>query len=262
MRVQLSLAARLTLLSGFAAILTLGSAPAAPAAPAATGLAAMQGNIAGQLRLAGPADGAYVYDITEHRVLFSERATSHAPPGLGREALHGHGCARAAGPGIPPQHDRLRGRPPGPRGRLGRQPVPVRGRGPHLRLQLLHRRPLRRRRELGLDPGPRPEGGRDQARQRPGDRRRIDVRQPAGGAVQRLRLGPVPRRLAQRPGLQPRGNRQRSGSPRPGRLRRPPAARRPAGRRGPRERLRRSRHGAAGGRGPAGARSPPPRSPS
>ena len=77
MRVQLSLAARPTLFFGFSLILMLGSAPAAPAA---TGVAALQGNIAGQLRLAGPSDGAYVYDITEHRVLFSERATAMRPP--------------------------------------------------------------------------------------------------------------------------------------------------------------------------------------
>ena len=80
MRVQLSLAARLTLLSCFAAILMLGSASAAPGASAGTPLAAVQGNIAGQLRLAGPADGAYVYDVTEHKVLFSERATTMRPP--------------------------------------------------------------------------------------------------------------------------------------------------------------------------------------
>jgi len=79
-RVQLSLAARLTLLSCFAAILMLGSASAAPGASAGTPLAAVQGNIAGQLRLAGPADGAYVYDVTEHKVLFSERATTMRPP--------------------------------------------------------------------------------------------------------------------------------------------------------------------------------------
>ncbi len=77
MRVQLSLVARLTLILCFAAILSLGSASEAPAA---TGLAALQSNVAGQLRVAGPADGAYVYDLTTHQVLFSERATTMRPP--------------------------------------------------------------------------------------------------------------------------------------------------------------------------------------
>jgi serine-type D-Ala-D-Ala carboxypeptidase/endopeptidase (penicillin-binding protein 4) len=76
-RVQLSLAARLTLILCLAAILSLGSSSEAPAA---TGLAALQSNLAGQLRVAGRADGAYVYDITTHQVLFSERATTMRPP--------------------------------------------------------------------------------------------------------------------------------------------------------------------------------------
>jgi serine-type D-Ala-D-Ala carboxypeptidase/endopeptidase (penicillin-binding protein 4) len=76
-RVQLSLAVRLTLLLCFAAILMLGSVPAASAAG---GLAALQSDLAGQLRAAGPSDGAYVYDLTAHQVLFSDRATTMRPP--------------------------------------------------------------------------------------------------------------------------------------------------------------------------------------
>ena len=50
-----------------------------------------------QLALAGPADGAYVYDLTTKQALFSERAGDDAPAGLGREALHRHDGARADG---------------------------------------------------------------------------------------------------------------------------------------------------------------------
>ncbi len=47
---------------------------------AASNVAALQQHIAHQLALAGSEDGAYVYDITAHRVLFSERAaTARAP---------------------------------------------------------------------------------------------------------------------------------------------------------------------------------------
>ncbi len=77
MRVQLSWAVRLTLLSGFAVILLLGSTSVAPAAD---DLATLQRDIAGQLRAAGPHDGAYVYDLSTHQVLFSERATAMRPP--------------------------------------------------------------------------------------------------------------------------------------------------------------------------------------
>ena len=77
MRVQLSWAAKLTSLLCFAAILLLGPASAAPAAD---DLATLQRDIAGQLGAAGPHDGAYVYDLTTHQVLFSERATAMRPP--------------------------------------------------------------------------------------------------------------------------------------------------------------------------------------
>ena len=77
MRVQLSSVVRLTLWLCLPLILMLGSAPAAPAAG---GLAAVQSDLAGQLRAAGPYDGAYVYDLTAHRVLFSERASTMRPP--------------------------------------------------------------------------------------------------------------------------------------------------------------------------------------
>jgi D-alanyl-D-alanine carboxypeptidase/D-alanyl-D-alanine-endopeptidase (penicillin-binding protein 4) len=76
-RVQLSWALKLTSLLCFAAVLLLGSASAAPAAD---DLAALRSDIAGQLQAAGPHDGAYVYDLTTHQVLFSERATSMRPP--------------------------------------------------------------------------------------------------------------------------------------------------------------------------------------
>jgi D-alanyl-D-alanine carboxypeptidase/D-alanyl-D-alanine-endopeptidase (penicillin-binding protein 4) len=53
-----------------------GSAPAA----AAGGLAALQGDLSHQLQAAGPYDGAYVYDLTTHQALFSERAAEQRPP--------------------------------------------------------------------------------------------------------------------------------------------------------------------------------------
>jgi D-alanyl-D-alanine carboxypeptidase/D-alanyl-D-alanine-endopeptidase (penicillin-binding protein 4) len=53
----------------------------APAtAGAQGGLAALQSDLGHQLALAGPADGAYVYDLTAHQALFSERATAMRPP--------------------------------------------------------------------------------------------------------------------------------------------------------------------------------------
>jgi len=52
----------------------------APVARAAGETAALQANLAHQLRLAGPASGAYVYDLTAKRALFSERAGIPRPP--------------------------------------------------------------------------------------------------------------------------------------------------------------------------------------
>jgi D-alanyl-D-alanine carboxypeptidase/D-alanyl-D-alanine-endopeptidase (penicillin-binding protein 4) len=57
----------------------LGLATAAEA-PAQSGLGALQHDIAHQLALAGPADGAYVYDLTARKTLFSERAQTLRPP--------------------------------------------------------------------------------------------------------------------------------------------------------------------------------------
>ncbi len=67
------------------AILLCGLLPAAaivsPAAATATGnLAGLQADLGQQLALAGPADGAYVYDITARQPLFSERASTMRPP--------------------------------------------------------------------------------------------------------------------------------------------------------------------------------------
>ncbi len=43
-------------------------------------LSELQADFAHQLALAGPADGAYVYDLTAKQALFSERATAMRPP--------------------------------------------------------------------------------------------------------------------------------------------------------------------------------------
>jgi D-alanyl-D-alanine carboxypeptidase/D-alanyl-D-alanine-endopeptidase (penicillin-binding protein 4) len=53
-------------------------APAA--ASAGAGLSEVQADLSRQLALAGPHDGAYVYDITAKQALFSERAASMRPP--------------------------------------------------------------------------------------------------------------------------------------------------------------------------------------
>jgi D-alanyl-D-alanine carboxypeptidase/D-alanyl-D-alanine-endopeptidase (penicillin-binding protein 4) len=53
----------------------------APATASAQGsLAELQGDLSHQLALAGPADGAYVYDLTTKQAVFSERANVMRPP--------------------------------------------------------------------------------------------------------------------------------------------------------------------------------------
>src|SRR5271157_2190128 len=60
-------------------LVLLGSA--APAAAGASGdLAGLQADLGRQLTLAGPLDGAYVYDLTAKQALFSERAVTLRPP--------------------------------------------------------------------------------------------------------------------------------------------------------------------------------------
>jgi D-alanyl-D-alanine carboxypeptidase/D-alanyl-D-alanine-endopeptidase (penicillin-binding protein 4) len=59
----------------------LAAAALAPAAAsAADDLSELQGDMSHQLALAGPADGAYVYDLTSKQALFSERASTMRPP--------------------------------------------------------------------------------------------------------------------------------------------------------------------------------------
>jgi D-alanyl-D-alanine carboxypeptidase/D-alanyl-D-alanine-endopeptidase (penicillin-binding protein 4) len=71
--------ARLTLLAGL--LVLLGARLLAPATASASGnLAGLQSDLSHQLALAGPADGAYVYDLTAHQALFSERASTLRPP--------------------------------------------------------------------------------------------------------------------------------------------------------------------------------------
>ena len=49
-------------------------------AAAASDLGELQADLSHQLALAGPHDGAYVYDLTTGQPLFSERATTLRPP--------------------------------------------------------------------------------------------------------------------------------------------------------------------------------------
>jgi D-alanyl-D-alanine carboxypeptidase/D-alanyl-D-alanine-endopeptidase (penicillin-binding protein 4) len=58
----------------------VAAALSASPALAAGSLAGLQSDLTHQLTLAGPADGAYVYDVTAKQTLFSERATVARPP--------------------------------------------------------------------------------------------------------------------------------------------------------------------------------------
>ena len=60
--------------------LLLSALPTAPRALAQEPLSALQSDLSHQLALAGPADGAYVYDLTAKQSLFSERATAMRSP--------------------------------------------------------------------------------------------------------------------------------------------------------------------------------------
>jgi serine-type D-Ala-D-Ala carboxypeptidase/endopeptidase (penicillin-binding protein 4) len=70
------LALLLSVLSGVSVLGAVG----APTAVAAGELAALQSDLTQQLALAGPHDGAYVYDLTAKQELFSERADVLRPP--------------------------------------------------------------------------------------------------------------------------------------------------------------------------------------
>jgi serine-type D-Ala-D-Ala carboxypeptidase/endopeptidase (penicillin-binding protein 4) len=66
-------------------ILLCGALSAAMCLPVAAGastvsLAGLQADLTHQLALAGPADGAYVYDLSTHQALFAERASTLRPP--------------------------------------------------------------------------------------------------------------------------------------------------------------------------------------
>ncbi|MHB8243185.1 MAG: D-alanyl-D-alanine carboxypeptidase, partial [Solirubrobacteraceae bacterium] len=60
--------------------LSLFAALTPAAARAAGSLAGLQSDLAHQMTLAGPHDGAYVYDLTAKQALFSDRATTMRPP--------------------------------------------------------------------------------------------------------------------------------------------------------------------------------------
>jgi serine-type D-Ala-D-Ala carboxypeptidase/endopeptidase (penicillin-binding protein 4) len=61
-----------------AALCALSLAPAA--ASAASESAALQADLSNQLAIADPFSGAYVYDLTAHQALFTERAETFRPP--------------------------------------------------------------------------------------------------------------------------------------------------------------------------------------
>ncbi len=69
------------LLCGLLLTALLAAVLLAPSAASAQGgLAELQADLTHQLALAGPADGAYVYDLTAKQALFSERAATMRPP--------------------------------------------------------------------------------------------------------------------------------------------------------------------------------------
>jgi D-alanyl-D-alanine carboxypeptidase/D-alanyl-D-alanine-endopeptidase (penicillin-binding protein 4) len=61
-------------------VLGLAICPGPDTASAATGLAELQADLGSQMALAGPSDGAYVYDLTDRVVLFSQGAATARPP--------------------------------------------------------------------------------------------------------------------------------------------------------------------------------------
>ncbi len=83
-------------------ILTIGIALSAllpaGAAAAGPGLAGVQADLAGQLGLAGHADGGYVYDVTAGRTLFSERATALRAPASVEKLYTATTALQALGP--------------------------------------------------------------------------------------------------------------------------------------------------------------------
>ncbi len=121
-----------------------------PAASASGESARLQADLGHQLALAGPADGAYVYDLTAHQALFSERAQTPRPPASVEKLYTATTALERMGAARPPEHDRLRNRQAHPRGRMGRQPVPARRRRPDVRLERVHPLALRRHRHVGL----------------------------------------------------------------------------------------------------------------
>jgi D-alanyl-D-alanine carboxypeptidase/D-alanyl-D-alanine-endopeptidase (penicillin-binding protein 4) len=70
-----------------------------PSIAGATGeLAGLQSDLSNQLSLAGPHDGAYVYDITARQALFSERATTSRPPASVEKLFTATGALARFGP--------------------------------------------------------------------------------------------------------------------------------------------------------------------
>lgn len=63
-----------------AAILAAGLISAVTSVPAALAQSSLSGALSHELAIAGPASGAYVYDLTKATLLFSERAESPRPP--------------------------------------------------------------------------------------------------------------------------------------------------------------------------------------
>jgi D-alanyl-D-alanine carboxypeptidase/D-alanyl-D-alanine-endopeptidase (penicillin-binding protein 4) len=61
-------------------LLGLSACVTPPLAGAQEDLAQLQTDVSHQLALAGPADGAYVYDLTAKQAVFSDRATTMRPP--------------------------------------------------------------------------------------------------------------------------------------------------------------------------------------
>ena len=231
MRVQLSWARKAPARALHVANSGVGFCLREPPPPEA--LAALQSDLGRQLQAAGPHDGAYVYDLTAGKVLFSERAADDAPAGLGGEALHGHHPARAARARTTASVTSvLRERAHGPRRASGKASIYLRGGGdPTFGSSALHRPPLRRRRAARVSALAR-QLGADGIRRvtRPGEGDEACSTRSAGSppaATRRTRSWKG--RSARWPSTAAQAGSER-GTPRPGRLRRPPAAGGAAGR--------------------------------
>ena len=108
----------------------LGVAVMATATPANAqgGLEGLQSDLRHQLALGGPADGAYVYDITAKKALFSERASTMRAPASVEKLYTATAALTRMGPAARLSTTVYGVGTAAPRRHLGRKPLPARRR--------------------------------------------------------------------------------------------------------------------------------------